>query len=83
MSWDYRVICKNPDDKHNREFGIYEVYYDDDGIIGWVDLPVVPLGTLNVESLYDEVRNIRYAIDKPVLKVNEDKSLGVWHGYGY
>lgn len=61
MSWNYRVI-ENLDG-----FGIYEVYYDDDGSICNISAePMEPYGE-TVEELKRDVAAMNAAFDKPVL----------------
>jgi hypothetical protein len=67
MSWNYRVL------EHANGFGIYEVYYDNDGdgsICNISSIPMEPYGE-TVEELKRDMDAMNAAFDKPVLNFVE------------
>lgn len=65
MSWNYRVL------ENENGFGIYEVYYDDDGGINNISAaPMEPYGE-TVEDLKWDMDAMNAAFDKPVLSFTD------------
>jgi hypothetical protein len=69
-TWEYRVmrrVVKMPDGKDDEFFGIFEVYYDEDGKTqGWTEAYAYPLGE-TLEELQDDVAHFMKALQLPVL----------------
>lgn len=54
------------------EFGIYEVYYDDNGNVeGWTENPLVPESP-TVEGLFKDLTVMMEAFKKDVLNYDKD-----------
>ena len=78
MSWNYRVCRKrfegfnpdlhDPDDEYS--YGIYEVYYNDDGDI-WANSmePMEPYGT-SLESIKECFSLMQQAFTKPLIDLD-------------
>lgn len=86
MSWNYRVMRREGTQvlngrAHNwTTYGIYEVYYRDDGSIEmWSDAPMDPHGE-DFEELRRDFDLMVRAFDKPILSYNElEKSVKPRH----
>ena len=66
MTWNYRIM-KRKIDQSNFEFGIYEVFYDQNGIIkGYTENSLTPT-TESPEDLKFELDRMKEAFDKEVL----------------
>ncbi len=66
MTWNYRIM-KRKIDHSTYEFGIYEVYYDDNGIIkGCTENSLTPT-TESLDDLKFELELMKEAFDKEVL----------------
>lgn len=64
--WNYRVMKKRNESGED-EFGIYEVYYDNNGNIkGWTENSLVPVCT-SKEALLDELNIMQEAFEREVL----------------
>jgi hypothetical protein len=62
MSWNYRVMSKNG------MLAIYEVYYDDDGVVnGYSETPVCPEAE-STEDLAEHLKRYCAALNEPVLE---------------
>ncbi len=68
MSWDHRVIRKS--DLTEVSYEIYEVYYENDGIMAWTKEAVQPFGE-TLEELQADIRSFLKASGKPVLEEKE------------
>jgi hypothetical protein len=69
--WNYRVM-KRENDAGEFEFGIYEVYYDDDGRVqGWKADSMVPV-CASEEDLEYELNLMLIALKKETLIYKED-----------
>ena len=67
--WNYRVMRNGKDD--SVWYGIYEVYYDDDGeIYAWTAEPQEPFGN-TPEELRHSLGLMVLALDKPILFLND------------
>jgi hypothetical protein len=65
MTWNYRVVRLDYED--DSEYGIYEVYYDDDGKpISRTENPVGCVG-VDMQELYDSFQYMSIAFSKPTL----------------
>lgn len=65
LHWNYRVV------ERDEYFGIYEVYYDEDGEIStWTVAAVEPRGE-TVAELKEDLMHMQQALDAPVLKWDE------------
>lgn len=79
MSWNYRVMCRTYES--GKEYGIHEVYYDEDGkVASWTENPVSI--TTFVEECSDTVENLTdvhvkmgLALTKPVLCYETGETL--------
>ena len=72
MSWNYRVM-KREVSKGEFEFGIYEVFYNDDGSInGWTADSLTPIID-NAEGLKHEMEIMLKAFEEEVVLYKEDK----------
>lgn len=69
--WNYRVLLS----KDQSEYFIGEVYYDDEGQMGWVENDSSRLRWDDYDDLQGTVEMIREAFSKPILAVREDDSL--------
>lgn len=71
MSWNHRVVMKtyesSVDGEVREEYGIYEVYYDDDGNVSTLTKNPIPLVGESLADLRWVNEKIAEAIDKPVL----------------
>jgi hypothetical protein len=79
MSWNYRVVRKVLSDAGHTtiQYGIHEVYYDDDHVPTSCTVnPVTPYGE-SEEELAQDVRRYTSALEKPVLDYD---SFGVNSG---
>lgn len=70
-NWNYRVLLS----KDQSEYFIGEVYYDDDGQMGWVENDSSRLRWDDYDDLQGTVEMIREAFNKPILAVLEDDAL--------
>ncbi|MET3878841.1 hypothetical protein [Chitinophaga sp. OAE865] len=71
MSWNYRVM-KRKNKSGEYEFGIYEVYYDEEGNIeSWTENPVTPVCSSGDGLLY-ELNLMIDALKKDILVYRED-----------
>jgi len=69
VTWNYRVIRKvtRVDGRDEFQYGIHEVYYDDDHIPTSCTVdPVTPYGE-SEEELAQDMRYFAAALEKPVL----------------
>ena len=65
MTWNYRI------GKNGSDFGIYEVFYDDDNRIqGWTAESLVPTCD-SAEGLREELTLMMRALDADVIDVSE------------
>ena len=72
MSWNYRIM-KREISKGEFEFGIYEVYYNEDGTInGYTKDSLVPVVD-SADGLKHEMEIMMKAFDKVVLKYEESE----------
>ena len=74
MGWNYRVIKRtfvtNTGNREN-QFGIYEVYYNDDGKpISCTSEPVEPVGE-TLEEFKKSLESYTAALTKPVLEYED------------
>jgi hypothetical protein len=68
MSWNLRVIKNN----ETGWFGIYEVYYDQDGKpSSWTEEPVCPAGE-DYDELLSDIDHFNAAMKKPALQIVKD-----------
>lgn len=78
MSWNYRVMrreFKNSSGEVEEEFGIYEVYYDENGEPnGWTKEPR-PITAESLEGLKWVHEKIAEAMGKPVLDYGEEETV--------
>lgn len=65
MTWNYRVI--KTESNGNPHFGIYEVYYSEDGKLEGYTSEPVPVEWDDGESGAEELEWMRKALDHPVL----------------
>lgn len=66
MTWNYRV------GKNGSDFGIFEVFYDDDNRIqGWTEESLVPTCG-SVDGLREELNLMMRALDAAVVDVGEE-----------
>ena len=69
--WNYRVM-KRRNGLGGYEYGIYEVYYDDNGNIeGWTEDPMTPTGS-SEDDLRDELEIMKAALNNETLIYKED-----------
>ena len=69
MTWNYRVVHKVY--KGTDEYGIHEVYYDDDGAPETVTVnPVGPYGNTH-EEFIDDMAHYVAALGRPVLEYDK------------
>jgi hypothetical protein len=69
MSWNYRVL-KKKNESGEYEFGIYEVYYDDNGNIrGSTEMPLTPT-CASEDDLLHELTIMMEALKKDTLDYN-------------
>ena len=67
--WNYRVMKRNFNQE--KQFAIYEVYYDDNGNPNaWSMEPMYICGE-TLEELMEDFKHYSSAFDKPVLDYNE------------
>ncbi|BDD05593.1 hypothetical protein [Aureibacter tunicatorum] len=67
MSWNYRVLKRRNSDG-DFEFGIYEVYYDENGNVkGWTKDSLTP-------TCSDE-ENLKYELQERMMKAFEKETL--------
>ena len=72
MNWNYRVM-KREVSKGEFEFGIYEVYYNEDSTIkGYTQDSIVPVVD-SADGLKHELGIMLKAFDKDVLNYEENK----------
>ncbi len=73
MSWNYRIM-KREISENEFEFGIYEVYYNENGKInGWTEESIVPVVD-NKEGLKSEVVEMLKAFNsETILYTRENK----------
>jgi len=79
MSWNYRVVRKvhRVDGREEFQYGIHEVYYDDDHVPTSCTVdPVTPYGDTE-DELAQDMRYFASALEKPVLDYD---SFGVKSG---
>lgn len=68
--WNYRIM-KKLNDSNEYEFGIYEVYYDENGNInGWTDNSLTPTCS-SEEDLLHEFEMMKQAFAKETLLYKE------------
>ena len=67
MTWNYRVVNKNGN------FGIYEVYYDENGKANaWSQDPMDPYGE-SLEELKADLKRMMMALERPLFEIEKDK----------
>lgn len=66
MTWNYRIM-KRKIDHSNYEFGIYEVYYDDNGVIKGCTVNALTPTRESREDLKLELELMKEAFKKEVL----------------
>ena len=71
MTWNYRIVAIDYDEEV--EYGIYEVYYDDDGKPVSRTLNPVPCVGSAEEELHNSFEYMKEAFGKPILT---DKDFG-------
>ncbi|MBO0676760.1 hypothetical protein JRC04_04710 [Mycolicibacterium sp. S2-37] len=69
--WNYRVLQSFD----RTEYFIAEVYYNDDGNMGWADVSDSLLKWETLEDLQGTVALIQEAFNRPLLKVGEGDNL--------
>lgn len=70
MSWNYRIM-KRKTSESDFEFGIYEVYYNEDGSVsGHTENSLTPVVD-NLEGLKQEIKIMLKAFDQDVLDLKE------------
>jgi len=68
--WNYRIM-KRKNDQGHFDFGIYEVFYDDNGkVTGWTENSLTPLCD-SEEDLKEELKIMVDAFTKEVLTYEE------------
>ena len=73
MSWNYRVVRKTfPYDGHE-EFGIYSVYYDEDGKVDGMSIDPASIHSYSVEELEETLKLMKECLQKPVLDYGEPR----------
>lgn len=71
MSWNYRVL-KRKNESGEYEFGIYEVYYDNnENIESWTENPLTPV-CASEEGLLEEMNLMLDALKKDTLIYKQD-----------
>ena len=69
--WNYRVIRKNHPETDSVTYHVHEVYCrEDDGIEGWTQESVAPMGE-TAEELREDIRYFLHAFRRPILEVQE------------
>ena len=72
MTWNYRIV------KIGEEFGIYEVFYDDqEKPAGYTSVAVSPKGE-NLEDFHEDFLRYKEAINDRVLTVTKSNKLVEW-----
>ena len=71
IHWNYRVVQSYD----RKEFFIAEVYYDDEGRMGWCDVTNSALKWDNYKDLKGTAKLIKKAFKKPLLQVGEGDCL--------
>jgi len=71
MSWNYRIM-KREISENEFEFGIYEVYYNENGKInGWTEESIVPVVD-NKEGLKNEMEEMLKAFNSETILYTEE-----------
>ena len=65
MSWNYRVM--KIEEGGETTYGVYEVYYDDEGSPRLYTKNPCPVFGNTIEELTEELGRFRRALDKPIL----------------
>lgn len=69
MSWNYRVIKKVKRDEEC--YGIYEVFYNDDGEIELVSVDPAPVTGRSLQEMQDTFEKMVEAARKPILDYDQ------------
>jgi hypothetical protein len=69
--WNYRIM-KRKNDEGGFDFGIYEVFYDDNGKVSWTENSLTPLCD-SADELKEELRIMMDAFDKETLIFEDSK----------
>tara|TARA_E500000331_G_C16916409_1_gene565734 strand:- start:329 stop:580 length:252 start_codon:yes stop_codon:yes gene_type:complete len=81
MTWNYRIVSEEAPDGE-LFYQIYEVYYDEEKIIGMTEAPCKPYGD-DVEDLRSNLKQMLQALDRPILQMdaldNAFKQKGVYN----
>ncbi len=72
MTWNYRIM-KRKDEIGEYEFGIYEVYYDENGNVScWTEKSLIPTNT-TAEDLFQDMTIMMEAFKKSTLNYDKDE----------
>lgn len=78
MSWNYRVM-KRENSSGEYDYGIYEVYYDENGkVISWTINPITPVRS-SEEELQFELHLMLRAFKETTLVYEEDEDSPAEH----
>jgi len=78
MTWNYRVVKRG----HGEDtfYGIYEVYYDEDGKPEYItENPIYPIGD-SVKELTEDISYMLTAFGKPILNYEDFLQEGGYDG---
>jgi hypothetical protein len=68
MTWNYRVV------NNKGNFGIYEVYYDENGNANaWSQDPMEPYGE-SLEELRADLKRMLMALERPLFDLKKEKT---------
>lgn len=72
MTWNYRIM-KRKNSEGDYDFGIYEVYYDDNGKVkGWTEDSMTPVCSSSDDLKY-EMKVMMRAFEKDTLEYVEEE----------
>lgn len=69
MSWNYRVV------KKGEEYGVYEVYYDDNGFPETTSQTPVAPTEITLKALKERLQLVLEALEKEILDHNTMKPI--------